>query len=599
MLPWFAVLMTTAGVLLAVLAGYVGWRRGSRAGAALAVLLAAVAWWGLAYAFELTATDVSTKSLWGDLKYVGVAVLAPSWLVFVLEYTNRGHLVTRRLLALLAIEPVVLMVFLFVPSTHDLVHFYPADAAGEDLPVVGTGPVFWVHLAYSNLMILAATWLFVVSMVRLSSTYRRMALVLVAAALLPWVVNLLHNFEVGWFAIIDLTPFAFILTGAVLVWGLFRERLIRLTPLARGVIVESMSDSVFVLDAFGRLTDVNPAGEALLGTTRSQLVGRSLADVLGDPHGERRSDPTGPSPLDADHLELRPPGGDEQERTYEVRREPLQDAGGRAAGELVMLRDVTERIRAEDELAHLLDERSRVAAALERSLVPGELPPIPGTDTAGRYEPAGDGHEIGGDFFDIFPLGGDVWGVVLGDVSGKGAEAAAVTALTRYTLRALADPRHPPSRTLRDLNARLLSATDGERHCTLVYALVRPSEAGLEVTLSLAGHHPPLVTRSTGQVEPVGELGTALGLLDTADLYDARVVLGAGESVCLFTDGLVEARRGTELFGEDRVTDILRRLQGQPLQRLADELVEAPRDFHGPRLADDLAVLLLRVDTAG
>ena len=291
-------------------------------------------------------------------------------------------------------------------------------------------------------------------------------------------------------------------------------------------------------------------------------MGRSLADVLDSPGGGENGDQGGHSPLDGENLELRLPGGDADSRTYEVRREPLQDARGRPAGELVMLRDVTERIEAEEALAHLLDERSRVAAALERSLVPGELPQIPGTETAGRYEPAGDGHEIGGDFFDIFPLDGHVWGVVLGDVSGKGAEAAAVTALTRYTLRALADPRHPPSRTLRDLNARLLSATDGERHCTLVYALVRPGESGLEITLSLAGHHPPLVTRSSGEVEPVGELGTALGLLDSADLYDARVVLGAGESVCLFTDGLVEARRGTELFGEHRVTDILRSLQG-------------------------------------
>jgi PAS domain S-box-containing protein len=595
MLPWFAVLMTTAGVLLAGLAGYVGWRRGSRAGAALAVLLAAVAWWGLAYAFELTATDVATKSRWGDLKYVGVAVLAPAWLVFVLEYTNRGHLVTRRLLAVLAIEPVALMVFLFLPATHDAVHFYPADAAGEDLPVVGTGPLFWVHLAYSNLVILAATWLFVVSMVRLSSTYRRMALVLLAAGLLPWVVNLLHNFEVGWFALIDLTPFAFTLTGAVLVWGLFRERLVRLTPLARGVVVESMSDGVFVLDAFGRVTDANPAGTSLLGTTRPQLVGRPLADVLRGPvPGDARTEPPGASPLEGERLELGPPDREGPLRIYEIRREELQDAGGRPAGELVMLRDVTERIRAEDAVAHLLDERSRVAAALERSLVPGELPAIPGAEAAGRYEPAGDGHEIGGDFFDIFPLDGQVWGVVLGDVSGKGAEAAAVTALTRYTLRALADPGHLPSRTLRDLNTRLLSATEGERHCTLVYALVRPGDSGLAVTLSLAGHHPPLVTRDDGRVEPVGELGTALGLLDVAELCDSRFELGAGESVCLFTDGLVEARRGNELFGETRVVEILRRMRGRALHELADELVEAPREFHGPRLADDLAVLLLR-----
>lgn len=604
MLPWFAVLMTSAGILLALLAAYVGWRRGSRAGLALAVLLAAVAWWGLAYAFELSASEVATKSHWGDLKYVGITVLAPAWLVFVLQYTDRAQHVSKRLLLVLAVEPLAVMVVLLVPATHDLVHSYPPDAGGEALPVVGTGPVFWIHLAYANLMILVATVLFVVSMVRLSGTYLRMALVLVAAALLPWVVNFLHNFEVGWFATIDLTPFAFILTGAVLVWGLFRERLVRLTPLARGVIVESMSDGVFVLDAFGRVTDANPAGTRLLGTSRPQLVGRALEDVLRRTSGQGAAgtdstdDPAqADSVLGVTHIHL-PAGGEDgaPARTYEIRSEPLRDPRGRDAGRLVILRDVTERIQAETTLAHLLTERSRVAAALQLSLVPGELPQIPGTEMAGRYEPAGDGHEIGGDFFDIFPLEGHVWGVVLGDVSGKGAEAAAVTALTRYTLRALANPRHSPSRTLRDLNARLLKATDVERHCTLVYALVRPGEGHLDVTLSLAGHHQPLVTRRSGVVEAVGELGTALGLLDDAELHDTHLVLGPGDSVCLFTDGLVEARRERDLFGEDRVSAILDSLRDRSLPSVADELVDAPRRFHGPRLADDLAVLLLRVD---
>jgi serine phosphatase RsbU (regulator of sigma subunit) len=588
MLPWFAVLMTSAGILLAVLAAYVGWRRGSRAGLALAVLLAAVAWWGLAYAFELTAGEVATKSRWGDLKYLGITLLAPAWLVFVLQYTDRARHLSRRLVLALALEPLVVMVALLVPATHDLVHSYPPGAGGEALPVVGTGPVFWIHLVYANLMILVATVLFVVSMVRLSGTYLRMALVLVAAALLPWVVNFLHNFEVGWFASIDLTPFAFILTGGVLVWGLFRERLVRLTPLARGVVVESMSDGVFVLDAFGRVTDVNPAGTRLLGTSRSQLVGRALDDVLeGATHG---FDPT------ASLIHL--PVGDGGVRTHEIRTEPLRDPRGRDAGRLVILRDVTERLEAEATLHDLLTERSRVAAALQLSLVPGEMPRIPGTEMAGRYEPAGDGHEIGGDFFDIFPLEGHVWGVVLGDVSGKGAEAAAVTALTRYTLRALANARHAPSRTLRDLNARLLSATDVERHCTLVYALVRPGEGHLDVTLCLAGHHQPLITRDSGAIEAVGELGTALGLLEDAELHDTHVVLRPGDSVCLFTDGLVEARHERDLFGEERVTAILDRLRGGPLPSLADELVDAPRRFHGPRLADDLAVLLLRVEPA-
>ena len=596
MLPWFAVLMTTAGIVLATLAGYVGWRRGSRAAAALAVLVAAVAWWGLAYAFELSASEIATKSRWGDLKYLGVTVLAPAWLVFVLQYTDRGHLVTRRLLAALAVEPVAVMTLLLIPATHDLVRFYPPNATGEALPVVGTGPVFWVHLAYANLMILVATWVFVVTMVRLSGTYRRMALVLVAAALLPWVFNLLHNFEVGWFATIDLTPFAFIVTGGVLVWGVFRERLIRLSPLARGVIVENMSDGVFVLDAFGRVTDANPAGTGLLRTSRPQLVGLDLADVLARaaPSDEHMAASVITSPLDSATIHICLSDDADQKRTYEVRREPLRDPRGRAAGTLVILRDVTERTQAEETLAQLLAERSRVAAQLQQSLVPAELSRIPGMEIAGRYEPAGDGHEIGGDFFDVFPLDDHVWGIVLGDVSGKGAEAATVTALTRYTLRALASPRHQPSRTLRDLNRRLLADTDLERHCTLVYALVRPLTDPPEITLSLAGHHPPLIARHTGLVEPVGELGTALGLLEQAEWHDTHVVLEPGDVVCLFTDGLVEARQDGDLFGSERVATILHRLSDQPLQELADELVAAPRRFHGPELADDLAVLLLR-----
>ncbi|MEO7944355.1 MAG: PP2C family protein-serine/threonine phosphatase, partial [Marmoricola sp.] len=271
----------------------------------------------------------------------------------------------------------------------------------------------------------------------------------------------------------------------------------------------------------------------------------------------------------------------------------------RAAGHLVTLRDVTDRAQSEASLAQLLSERSRVAAALQQSLVPAELPEVPGTEVMGRYEPAGDGQEIGGDFFDVFPLDDGVWGVVLGDVSGKGAEAATVTAFARYTLRALASPHHPPSRTLGDLNGRLLAATELERHCTLIYALVRPREGLVEVTLCLAGHHPPLVSRRSGVVEPVGELGTALGLLEQVQLHDTFVVLEPGDLVCLFTDGLVEAMRDGDLFGPERVTGILDRLLGRSLEEIAAELVEAPRRFHGPELADDLAVLLLRVRAAG
>jgi len=590
-LALFATLMTVAGLVLAGLAGYVAWRRGTTTGLSLAALLISVAWWGLAYAVELSVTDVSVKSHWGDAKYVGVCALAPAWLVFVLQYTGRGHLVTKRLIAVLAIEPVAVLAVLANGATHDLVRFYPKSAAREELPVVGTGPVFWVHLVYANLMILAATGLFVASMVRLSRSYRQMAVVLVAAALLPWAANLLHNFEVGWFARLDLTPFAFIVTGGVLVWGLYRERLVDLTPLARSIVMDNMADAVFVLDAFGRVVDVNPAAALVLGSTRPALVGLPLQDLLPrraavETHAAPRQEAQA-----ADELSL---GEGPHRRTFDILRQPLTDRGARAAGELVVLRDITERVHAKARLQNLLEERSRVVAALQASMVPSRLPVIPMSELASRYQPAGDGSEIGGDFFDMFALDQRSWGVVLGDVSGKGADAAAVTSLARYTLRTLARPSHSPSHTLRLLNTRILAATDDERHCTLVYAIVRPEGQAVRLTLSLAGHHPPLVLRAGGVVEPVGRLGTALGLFDQPDLHDSSVLLAPGDLMCAFTDGLTEARSGKEMFGTERVAATLSRHVNRSADDIAAELLDAVRAFHGGDLTDDLALLIIR-----
>ncbi len=582
MLPLFATLMAIAGLVLAGLATYVGRRRGSRAGVSLAVVLVSVAWWGLAYAVELSVGDLGSKSRWGDLKYLGVCALAPAWFAFVMQYTGRGHVVTRRVVALMTVEPVMVLALLANPGTHDLVRFYEADAAGEPLPVVATGPVFWVHLVYANTLILVATVIFVATMVRLSRTYRQMALVLVAAALLPWAANLLHNLEVGWFARLDLTPFAFTVTGAVLVWGVWRERLVDLAPLARSVIVDNMTDGVFVVDAFGRVVDVNLSGARVLSTDRAALVGRSVDDLIP------------PSAAGSHDLTLTVDG---EKCTYDVQRQSLTDRVGRPAGGLVVLRNITRRVRAEQRLQHLLDERSRVAAALQTSLTPRSLPAIPGLELASRFDPAGDGSEIGGDFFDVFMLDQDSWGLFLGDVSGKGAEAAAVTALARYTLRTLADPDHPPSRTLRDLNTRLQASTPSEMHCTLVYAIARPCESGVELTVSLAGHHPPLVRRRTGPVEAIGRFGTALGFVDDPELYDVTVLLEPGDLLCMFTDGLVEARNGKELFGAEGTAAVLADSGDRGTGDIATDLVAAARRFHrGEGLADDLAILLVRVD---
>ena len=595
MLTLFATLMAVAGLVLAGLAAYVAWRRGTRMGWSLAAMLVAVAWWGFAYAFELTVGDIGRKTHWGELKYVGIVTLAPAWLLFVLQYTGRDRLVTRRLLAGLAVAPVVTLVLLAVPATDQLIRYYPSDASPSDTTLdVESGPLFWVLLAYNNLLLVVGTGLFLSRMVRLARTYRRTAVLLLAAALLPWAANLLHNFSVGWFELIDLTPFAFIVTGGVLVRGLLDNKLLDLAPLARSAVVESMSDAVFVLDPFDRVVDVNPAGVALAGTARAELLGRRLPELIRDAPGAEIG-PTGLTLLSVEDPATDVAAGGR--RSFDASRQLLTDPSGRRAGTLVVLRDVTQRVRDQEQLEQVLEDRSRVAAVLQASMVPRRLPDVPGVELASRYEPAGDGGEIGGDFLDVFPLVEGRWAFVLGDVSGKGAEAAAVSAAARYTLRALARPDVGPAETLREVNGRLTAHGDSERHCTIVHGHLRPPSGptgSMSVTLCLAGHPPPLVLRTTGTVEEVGELGTALALFDDPELHDVTFELAPGEVLCAFTDGLVEARRDGELFEVERVAGLLRRRAHLRTEELAAALLAAVREFDGDRLSDDLALLLVR-----
>lgn len=593
MFTLLAALMVVAGVLLAVLALSAARRGRAAAGRSLAVILFAVAWWGFAYAIELSLSDVPDRQLWGDLKYAGAAALAPAWLVFVLQYTNRGHLVSRRLVLALAVEPVLVMAVLLTPATHDLVRSYPPSVTAGEVPVVATGPLFWVHFAYVNALLLLATVTFVRSLTRASRPYRRSAAILVAAALLPWTVNVLHNVAVGPFARADLTPFAFVVTGAVLYWGLFRQGLVNLAPVARHLIVETMADPVLVIDPFGRVVDANPAAGATFGRDGDDLIGRRVTDLLPrHPALASRRPPADPDGT-ANAVLVLPVNG--ILRHFDVSRQPLPGREGGTAGQLLVLRDVTERTNAEHRLRQVLAERTRIATVLQDSLLPAALPPIEGLRAAARYHPAGDGLKIGGDFYDVFPLDGGEWAVVLGDVSGKGAEAAAVTALIRYTIRALAVLHRSPRQVLAAVNEALLRQSGEEQFCTVVLAVVRPRPGGTDVRICLGGHHQPLLVRSDGVVEAVGCHGTLLGLFEEPELHEADAHLEPGDSLCLFTDGLVEARKGDDQFGTERVAGILRSLHAEPAAAVVDALEQEARGFRGGDLTDDLAVVVLQV----
>jgi sigma-B regulation protein RsbU (phosphoserine phosphatase) len=272
-----------------------------------------------------------------------------------------------------------------------------------------------------------------------------------------------------------------------------------------------------------------------------------------------------------------------------------------SAGEVELLETLAQVASREVALQAALQhsaERAELAQILQESLLPPRLPEIPGLQVAARYVAGGTGAEVLGDFYDIFPSVRGRWGMVVGDVCGKGAPAAKSTALARYTLRAEAHRHGRPSLILAALNQALLDwHTDDPRFLTAIYATARPTLAGASVQISSAGHPLALVRRAGGRVQTFGRPGTLLGLLPDPELWDAQTSLRTGDSLILFTDGVTEARSQIDrnLYGHDRLHDVVADLGDMPAGRIADTIKEAVLAFSGGRISDDTVTLVLKV----
>lgn len=238
----------------------------------------------------------------------------------------------------------------------------------------------------------------------------------------------------------------------------------------------------------------------------------------------------------------------------------------------------------------LLEERAKLLATLEESLRPEDLPDIPGLALAGRYRAGA--ADVGGDFYDVFPLQGTDWGFVIGDVCGKGVGAAAKTALARHTLRTAAMLEPDPAVVLRVLNDALLARGETESFCSALFARLCPGPGGARGEVVVAGHPRPLLRRASGEVERLATGGSLLGIVDDDVALRVPVTLSDGDILVLYTDGVTEARRGHTLFGEDRLVDVLARASGS-VEEVAGSVEEAVYAFADHERADDVALLLI------
>lgn len=364
-------------VIAAVISGavvFAAWKRRPAPGASyLALLMLAVVEWSLGYALEFASGDLPAIVFWAKVEYLGIVAIPVLWVAFTLQYTGRGQLLKPRYLALLSVVPLITLLLVWTNELHGLIwRSVSLVVYGNSSFFLAThGAWFWVHTAYSYLLILFGTILLIHALFYSPHLYRGQAWALLIGALAPWLGNGLFLSGLSPFPHLDLTTFAFTVTGLALIWSLFRFRFLDIMPLARSAIIESMSDAVIVLDAQDRLIDLNPAAERLTGCQAAEAIGQPARQVLID----------WPDLIDRHrtvqelHDEL-VNGVAADKRFFDLHLSSLCDRQGNLTGRLLVLRDITEYKKSEaafrqvhDELETRVEERTKDLATANEKLL--------------------------------------------------------------------------------------------------------------------------------------------------------------------------------------------------------------------------------------
>ena len=264
---------------------------------------------------------------------------------------------------------------------------------------------------------------------------------------------------------------------------------------------------------------------------------------------------------------------------------------------LELAEDVSRRAALALDNARLYSERTAISQSLQRSLLPPELPEVTGgVEVEVIYRAAGEGNEVGGDFYDLFEIRDGIYGFAIGDVCGTGPEAAAVTGLARHALRLLAREGLGGPAVLERLNTAILDEGSRSRFLTLLYGEMRPhDDGGAELKIVCAGHPLPLRLRQDGSVEPAADPQPLLGVIDDLELYEQTITLDPGDVLLCVTDGVTERREGTRMLGDEGLADVLTTCTGLTAGAVAARIMRAVERFASTAPSDDMAILSMRV----
>lgn len=328
---FYSVLLSLAGIICLIVAILIWQQRRAAVGAAsLIILMFALTWWDITYALFWAVAPAPNPYFWLDITYVGVVIVPPAFLAFIIQYTQLEGWLKPPFLFALTIEPVLVLLLMWTDSWHGL--FFAGKRAENTVMILDGGAIMWVNIFYSYLLLLVACSLLIRRYRNASGLYRRQTATVLIAAGLPWASSLCLLFGGGLLPGADNTPFAFSLTGIAFAYALLRYRLLDVVPIARHALVESMTDGVLVLDAQNRVVDLNPAAQSALVLPVTQVIGQPVGVVLAawplllhqflDTHET--------------HTEF-----DLGEQYLDLQISPLHDPRGLFVGRLIVWRDIS------------------------------------------------------------------------------------------------------------------------------------------------------------------------------------------------------------------------------------------------------------------
>lgn len=372
-LPFF--LLIVSAMLSLGLAVYAWQRRQTRGAKPFCLMMAGLTVWLLSYSLEIITFDLEQRILWSRMTFFGVTVVPVAWFLFSLDYTGRDKWLTRRNVALLFVEPVVILILIWTDAYHRLfLKDVVFDVSGA-IPKVQMvyGPAFFVHAAYSYVLLLVGLIIFGQAFFREKGLYKKQLGIILVGALIPWAANIFYVFPLAAFAYFDPTPLAFFLSGLLFAWAIFGYQLIDITPIARTTVLEHMSDGMLVLDMQNRIVDLNRAAEQILSCEKKDVLGKPALMLLG-----RWPDLVAQfAEITNVHTEISVEGEDAV-YYFDLLISPLEDKRERPLGRLVMLRDITRRKQTEEAYFTLVEQTLQGLAIIQDDKIQFANPALAG-----------------------------------------------------------------------------------------------------------------------------------------------------------------------------------------------------------------------------